>query len=78
MTGFATNICVVFTANDAHLRGYHVVVPPDCTAANTSILKRQALTHVRIVLQGDVRTSTRLDFGELAAHAKKWRGQAFG
>ena len=28
LTGFATNICVLFTANDAYLRDLHVVVPP--------------------------------------------------
>ncbi len=33
LTGIATDSCVLFTANDAHLRNYSVVVPADCVAA---------------------------------------------
>jgi nicotinamidase-related amidase len=31
--GFAADICVFFTAADAHMRGYRVVVPADCMAS---------------------------------------------
>ena len=34
LTGVATDICVLFTANDAYLRDYKIVVPSDCVAAN--------------------------------------------
>jgi nicotinamidase-related amidase len=34
ITGIATNICVLFTAIDAHLRGYEIFVPHDCVAAS--------------------------------------------
>jgi len=43
VTGIATNICVLFTANDAFLRGYRVCVPRDCVAANSAKLSRAAL-----------------------------------
>src|SRR5947209_838569 len=33
--GFAANICVLFTANDAYVRDLRVVVPSDCVASNT-------------------------------------------
>jgi len=33
LTGMACDICVLFTANDAHMRGYGVVVPSDCVAS---------------------------------------------
>jgi len=34
LTGIATNICVLFTANDAYRRGFQLFVPADCCAAN--------------------------------------------
>jgi nicotinamidase-related amidase len=60
IAGFATNLCVLFTATDAYMRGYSVVVPADCTASNTPALTRAALSHVSVGLQGDVRSSERL------------------
>lgn len=35
LTGIAGNICVLFTANDAHMREFKVIVPRDCMASNT-------------------------------------------
>lgn len=35
LTGIAGNICVLFTANDAHMRDYQLIVPGDCIASNT-------------------------------------------
>lgn len=32
LTGCVTNICIMFTASDAVLRGYKVTVPKDCVA----------------------------------------------
>ena len=33
LTGITTDICVLFTAHDAYMRGFRITVPPDCTAA---------------------------------------------
>ena len=77
LAGFAGNLCVLFTANDAHMRGYHVVVPSDCTASNTPALTRSALTHVKVALHGEVMSSTAVDFKSLARRPRKPRGQAF-
>src|SRR5947207_12157242 len=35
LTGIAANICVLFTANDAYMRDFRLVVPGDCVASNT-------------------------------------------
>ena len=32
ITGVVTNICILYTAADALMRGYRVTVPPDCVA----------------------------------------------
>jgi nicotinamidase-related amidase len=77
MTGFAANLCVVFTANDAHMRGYRVVVPRDCTASNAPAVTRGALAHIETALGGDVRVSSRIDFEALARKREKPRGQRF-
>ena len=79
LTGFATNLCVLFTANDAHMHGYHLVVPPDCTASNTPALTKAALAHVRTGLGGDVRSSRSVDFVKLSRRPikRKPRDQAF-
>jgi nicotinamidase-related amidase len=36
ITGLAGNICVLFTAHDAHMRDFEVTVPRDCIASNTT------------------------------------------
>jgi len=54
LTGFATNMCVLFTANDAFLRGYHVCVPGDCVAANSEKLSQDALDQMRASLKAGV------------------------
>lgn len=66
LVGFATNICVLFTASDAHMRGYEVIVPSDCTASNTPELTQQALDHMRIVSSARILPSTELDLEQLA------------
>ena len=76
VAGFAANFCVLFTANDAHMRGFRLVVPADCTAANTPALTRDALRHIE-ALGGTVTESTRVDFGRLATRSRKPRRSPF-
>lgn len=77
LAGFATNLCVAFTANDAHMRGYHLIVPSDCTASNTPALTRAALAHVKTALGGDIGPSAKVDFARPHYRSKKARGQPF-
>jgi nicotinamidase-related amidase len=57
LTGFATNICVLFTANDAYMRDFHLCVPRDCVASNTPEENEHALTQIEKVLKADIRES---------------------
>lgn len=52
IAGVATDICILFTANDAYMRGYSVVVPRDCVAANTARKTAFTLAQVREILKG--------------------------
>jgi nicotinamidase-related amidase len=50
LTGFAGNICVLFTAHDAHMRDFKMFVPNDCLASNTEEENRWALAQMSDVL----------------------------
>jgi nicotinamidase-related amidase len=69
LAGVAGNICVLFTANDAYMRDYHLVVPADCVASESPRENRQALRIMRTLLKADVTLSTRLRLDRLAARA---------
>ncbi|WP_163540047.1 isochorismatase family cysteine hydrolase [Gracilibacillus sp. YIM 98692] len=43
ITGIAGNICVLFTANDAHMRGYDLYIPKNCIASNSPHQNKEAL-----------------------------------
>src|SRR5690606_13163492 len=60
LCGFAGDICVLFTANDAYMRDYELAVPRDCVASNTPAANRQALTIMERLLKADTRASRRL------------------
>jgi nicotinamidase-related amidase len=62
LTGIAANICVLFTANDAYMRDFFLMVPEDCVASNTEEENRHALEQMRAVLKADTRPSTELSF----------------
>ena len=65
LTGIAGNICVLFTANDAYMRDYRLVVPTDCVASETPRENRQALGIMRTLLKADITPSTRLRLDRL-------------
>ena len=67
LTGVAGNFCVLFTAHDAYMRDFHLVVPRDCVASQTQADDRQALEHMAKVTKADTRASAEIDFAALAA-----------
>lgn len=65
LTGMAANICVLFTANDAFMRDFRLLVPSDCVASNTEEDNRYALRQMEVILKADIRPSTDLDLDAL-------------
>jgi nicotinamidase-related amidase len=61
ITGVAGNICVLFTANDAYMRDFHLVVPGDCVASNDAEDNRHALMLIKRVHTAQIHLSTKLD-----------------
>lgn len=55
ITGIAGNICIMYTANDAYMRGFEVHVPANCIASNTKADNNYALKQLRQVQK--IRTS---------------------
>ena len=62
VTGIAGNICVLFTANDAYMRGMQIFAPADCIVSNTPEDNANALRQIEIVLKGRTEPSTQLTF----------------
>jgi nicotinamidase-related amidase len=65
ITGIAGNICILFSANDAYMRDFHIVVPADCVVSNTRAVNRYALEQMRTVLKADLTPSTKLNLKKL-------------
>jgi nicotinamidase-related amidase len=63
LTGIAGNFCVLFTANDAYMRDYDLIVPPDCTVSNTAEENERALQLMRKFLKAKTPLSTEIKFG---------------
>ena len=62
LTGIAGNNCVLFTANDAYMRDFSLIVPCDGVASNTEQENANALEQMRKILKADIRPSTELVF----------------
>ena len=69
LTGMATDVCVLFTANDAYMRDFHLVVPEDCVASHDPSESEHALRKMAELLKADTRPSDQLDFAELKRRA---------
>jgi len=61
LTGLSTDICVLFTASDAYLRDYKIIVPRDCVAAVEAEEHEHALKYIERVLYADTRPSARIE-----------------
>lgn len=62
LTGLAANICVLFTANDAYMRGYKLLVPSDCVASNTKEQNDYAIAQMEDILKADTRPSNEIQW----------------
>jgi nicotinamidase-related amidase len=69
LSGVATHMCVLFTAVDAYQRGYQIIVPRDCVAANTVDDTRHALQVMESGMRAETRPWRELDWDELTQRA---------
>lgn len=71
ITGMAGNICVLFTANDAYMRDYQIIVPSDCCASNVKEDNDYALKMMKNNLDADIRNQRTLDLHKIKEDAYK-------
>jgi len=64
--GMAGDVCVLFTAHDAHMRELELIVPADGLASESAAGNRWALAHMERFVRADTRESARIDFRRLA------------
>ena len=69
LTGLTADRCVLFTASDAYMRDFHLVVPRDCVASVEPGDNEAALAHMARVLQADTRASDELALDRLVKRA---------
>ena len=65
LTGIAGNICVLFTANDAHMRGYSLWVPQDCVASNSARENTFAIHQVRSIMKARTANSASVPLSKI-------------
>jgi nicotinamidase-related amidase len=64
LTGVATDICVLFTAADAHMRDYALWVPEDAVAAESDRRAEAALAIIRAHMGGETTSTGELDLAD--------------
>jgi nicotinamidase-related amidase len=62
MTGISAHQCVLFTANEAFLRNYRLVIPRDCVASKTARQRQFAMDYFSTVLHASTPLSRALSF----------------
>lgn len=61
LTGMAADICVLFTAADAHMRQYRLWVPSDCIAGEDDRRTAWATAIMQEAMEAETRPSTAID-----------------
>lgn len=65
LVGIAGNNCVLFTANDAYMRDFKLIVPSDCVVSETPEENENALKQMEEVLKARTTPQAKLNLKEL-------------
>jgi nicotinamidase-related amidase len=71
LAGLTGDICVLFTAHDAYMRDFNLVIPSDCVASNDPAENEYTLEKMHRLLDADTRPSEGIDFDELKQRAAR-------
>ena len=69
ITGVAGDNCVLFSANDAYMRDFKLLIPRDCVASESKEQNDHALELMERVCKADITPSVDLDLGAVAGAA---------
>jgi nicotinamidase-related amidase len=62
LAGFAADICVLYTANDAFMRDFKLIIARDCVASETKRATTNALNQMKRHLDAEVKDSRHIRF----------------
>ena len=71
LTGLTGDICVLFTAHDAYMRDFNLVIPADCVASNDPQENEYTLGKMRTLMDADIGPSAGIDFDKLKAAPRR-------
>jgi nicotinamidase-related amidase len=71
LTGLSGDICVLFTAHDAYMRDFNLVVPSDCMASNEPADNEYTLRKMACLMDANTRPAAEIDFEELQRMAAR-------
>jgi len=71
LAGLTTDRCVLFTAADAHMRDLRIIVPEDCSAADSEQHHTDAMRMIARILRADTTPSDELDLTSLQESARE-------
>jgi nicotinamidase-related amidase len=57
LTGVTADRCILFTAADAYVRNYALIIPGDCVAAGNPKVTQLSLPYFKRVMKADIRRS---------------------
>ena len=61
IAGFAGDICILFTAIDAHMRNFDLFLPHDCIVSQNMEENDRLLKYMERVLDADIRAADQID-----------------
>ncbi len=70
IAGFTGDICILFTAIEAHMRDYQLVLPSDCIVSQDEKENARILRYMQRVLEAGIRASSEINFASNASSAK--------
>lgn len=73
MTGVASHQCILFSAVDAYVRDYRLMIPRDCVAAPSARDTELAVRYFEKVLKADAASSSRVRLPGAKRRAKRRR-----
>jgi nicotinamidase-related amidase len=71
LSGISADICVLFTAADAHMRDYRLWIPEDAVAAETHERRRWALEIMKQSMGAEVRPTSKLSMASWTKRSVK-------
>jgi len=71
LTGLTGDICVLFTAHDAYMRDFNLVIPSDCIASTDPRENEHTLKKMATLMDADIGPSTEIDFERLKQAARR-------